>query len=417
LPHLNYSDSQSIIITIWNKWIFYNKNGPMFSGRLLAEVFTWTFLEEAGIMIIGVPREIKNSENRVAMVPSGVKTLIQAGHQILIQKGAGLGSGILDQEYASTGAEIVSTNQDVFNKAEMILKVKEPLPPEYSLLREGQILFTFLHLAPLPDLTKALLKAKIVGIAYETIQLEDRSLPLLTPMSEIAGRMSVHVGASLLHKERGGSGVLLGGVPGVEAGKVVILGGGTVGTNAAKMAVGTGASVSILDIDLNRLRYLDDIFGGRAHLVISNYYTIEKLVKEADLVIGGVLVTGAKAPKLVTQETVSKMKKGSVIVDVAVDQGGCIETCSPTNHENPTFVVDGVVHYCVANMPGAVARTSTFALTNATFPYVLKIANLGYKEAMERDPTLMKGLNVHFGKLVCKPVADSQKVECAAIEF
>jgi alanine dehydrogenase len=261
------------------------------------------------------------------------------------------------------------------------------------------------------------LEAKIVGIAYETIQSEDKTLPLLTPMSEIAGRMSVHIGASLLHKDHGGSGVLLGGVPGVEPGRVAILGGGTVGTNAAKMAVGTGASVSILDIDLNRLRYLDDVFGGRVHLVMSNRYSIEKMLKEADLVIGAVLVTGATAPKLVRREIFSKMRSGSIIVDVAVDQGGCIETCSPTTHENPTFVVDGVIHYCVSNMPGAVARTSTFALTNATLPYALKIADLGYQEAMKRDPVLMKGLNVHLGRLVCKPVAESQGEEWTPIEF
>ncbi len=370
-----------------------------------------------GLMIIGVPKEIKNSENRVAIVPSGVKAFTQAGHKVFIERGAGSGSGIQDEEYILSGAEIVSSSQEVYRKAEMIMKVKEPLPPEYPLLQEGQILFTYLHLAPVPDLTHALLKAKVVGIAYETIQLEDRTLPLLTPMSEIAGRMSVHVGAYFLHKELGGSGVLLGGVPGVEPGKVVILGGGTVGTHAAKMAIGTGASVSIVDIDLNRLRYLDDIFGGRVHLVMSNYYNIERLVREADLVIGGVLVTGATAPKLVTKGMLSKMKEGSVIVDVAVDQGGCFETCRATTHQSPTYTVDGVIHYCVANMPGAVARTSTFALTNATLPYALRIANLGYKEAMKRDPALMKGLNVQTGKLVCMPVADSQKVECELVEL
>jgi len=368
-------------------------------------------------MIIGVPKEIKNGENRVAIVPSGVNAFMQVGHRVLIEKGAGSGSGISDQEFLSSGAETVDTSREVYSRAEMILKVKEPQPPEYPLFQEGQILFTYLHLAPLPDLTDVLLKAKIVGIAYETIQLEDRSLPLLTPMSEIAGRMSVHIGASLLHNDRGGSGVLLGGVPGVEPGNVAILGGGTVGTNAAKMAVGTGASVSILDIDLNRLRYLDDIFGGRVHLLMSNYYNTEKSLREADLVVGAVLVMGATAPRLVTREMLSKMKQGAVIVDVAVDQGGCVETCSPTTHQNPTFVVEGVIHYCVANMPGAVARTSTFALTNATLPYALRIANLGYKEAMKRDSALMKGLNVHLGDLVCKPVADSQGLQWAAVEF
>ena len=368
-------------------------------------------------MIIGIPKEIKNNENRVAVVPSGVEAFLQAGHRVLIEKGAGLGSSISDEEYILSGAEIVSSNQEVFNKAEMILKVKEPLPPEYLLLQEGQILFTYLHLAPMPNLANALLKAKIVGIAYETIQLEDRSLPLLTPMSEIAGRMSIHIGASLLHKERGGTGVLLGGVPGVEPGKVVILGGGTVGINAAKMAVGTGADVSIMDIDLNRLRYLDDIFGGRVHLLMSNNYNIGKLLKEADLVVGGVLVTGARAPKLVMKEILPKMKKGSVIIDVAVDQGGCVETTIPTTHENPTFLVDGVMHYCVANMPSVVPRTSTFALTNATFPYALRIANFGYREAMRRDTGLRKGLNVFKGKLVCPPVAGAMGLECSPIEF
>jgi len=360
---------------------------------------------------------MKNGENRVAIVPGGVKAFVQSGHKVLIEKGAGVGSGITDHEFLSSGAEIATSNLEVFERAEMILKVKEPLPSEYSLFQEGQILFTYLHLAPLPDLTNALLKAKIVGIAYETIQSEDRSLPLLSPMSEIAGRMSVHVGSFLLHKEQGGTGVLLGGVPGVEPGEIVILGGGTVGANAAKMAIGTGASVSILDIDLNRLRYLDDIFGGRVHLVMSNYYNIERLIQEADLVIGAVLITGAAAPKLLRREMLLKMKKGSVIIDVAVDQGGCVETCSPTTHENPTFLVDGVIHYCVANMPGAVARTSTFALTNATLPYALKIANLGYMEAMKGDQALKKGLNVHLGRLVFRPVAESQRMECAPIEF
>ena len=368
-------------------------------------------------MIIGIPKEIKSNENRVAIVPSGVRAFVQAGHKVVVETKAGGGSGISDEDYISSGAEIASTAQEVFKRAEMIIKVKEPLPPEYGMLQEGQILFTYLHLAPLPELTNALLKAKVIGIAYETIQLEDRSLPLLTPMSEIAGRMSIHIGSFFLHKEKGGSGVLLSGVPGVEPGKVVILGGGTVGTNAAKMAVGTGASVTILDVDLNRLRYLDDVFGGRVHLVMSNSYNVERLVRETDLVVGGVLIAGAKAPKLVTREMLPKMKPGSVIVDVAVDQGGCVETCRPTTHADPTFVIDGVVHYCVANMPGAVARTSTFALTNATFPYALKIANLGYKTAMKKDPALFKGLNVYQGQLVCKPVADSQGVSCTVIDL
>jgi alanine dehydrogenase len=369
------------------------------------------------LMIIGIPKEIKNGENRVAIVPAGVKSFIKASHQVLIEKGAGLGSGISDEEYLLSGAEVVSSNKEIYNRVEMILKVKEPLPTEYPLLHEDQILFTYLHLAPVPELTQALLKRKIVGIAYETIQMEDGSLPLLTPMSEIAGRMSIQVGVYMLQRENGGMGILMGGVPGVESGKIVILGGGIVGTNAAKMAIGTGAIVSILDINLNRLRYLDDIFAGRAQVLMSDTYTIERSIFEADLVIGSVLIPGARAPKLVTSDMISKMKKGAVIVDVAVDQGGCVETTIPTTHENPTYLVDGVVHYCVANMPGAVPRTSTFALTNATLPYALRIANLGYEEAMKRDSALKKGLNVFQGKLVCTPVAEALGLECHPIDF
>lgn len=368
-------------------------------------------------MIIGIPKEIKNGENRVAIVPAGVKSFVKANHQVIIEKGAGLGSGISDEEYLLSGGEIVSSNKEVYNRAGMVLKVKEPLPAEYPLFQEGQILFTYLHLAPVPELTQALLKRKIVGIAYETIQMEDGSLPLLTPMSEIAGRMSIQVGVYMLQKENGGMGILMGGVPGVESGKIVILGGGIVGTNAARMAIGTGAIVSILDINLNRLRYLDDIFAGRLQVLMSDIYTIEQSIFEADLVIGSVLIPGARAPKLVTSDMISKMKKGAVIVDVAVDQGGWVETTTPTTHENPTYLVDGVVHYCVANMPGAVPRTSTFALTNATLPYALKIANSGYREAMKRDPALKKGLNVFQGKLVCTPVAEALGLECHPIDF
>lgn len=363
-------------------------------------------------MVIGVPKEIKLMENRVAITPAGVEALTRAGHKVLVEKGAGVGSGITDEAYFAAGAEIIDSNEDVFKKSKMILKVKEPLPAEYSLFQEGQVVFTYFHLAPLPDLTEAMLKARIVGIAYETIQLDDGSLPLLVPMSEVAGRMSIQVGEYSLQKERNGRGVLLGGVPGVEPGTVVILGGGVVGTNAAKMAVATGANVYILDIDLGRLRNLDDIFGGRVKTVMSNRHNIERLIAEADIVVGGVLVAGAKAPRLITKEMLSVMKEGSVIVDVAVDQGGCVETTHPTYHDDPTYVVDGVVHYCVANMPGAVARTSTFALTNATLPYALKLANLGYREALKKDPALLKGLNVHEGKLVCRPVAEAQGREC-----
>jgi alanine dehydrogenase len=296
------------------------------------------------------------------------------------------------------------------------MKVKEPLPPEYPLFREGQIVFTIFHLAPVPDLTQAMLKAGIVGIAYETIEARGH-LPLLVPMSEVAGRMAIHAGECSLHKECQGRGVLLGGVPGVEPATVVILGGGVVGTNAAKMAVGTGALVYILDNDLDRLRYLDDIFGGNVVTVMSNRRNIERFIMKADLVIGAVLVPGAKAPKLVTRDMLSLMKDGSVIVDVAVDQGGCVETTHPTYLDDPTYVVDGVVHYCVANMPGAVALTSTYALTNATFPYALKLANLGYKQAFREDTGFMKGLNVYLGKLTCKPVAEAQGVEYHEIEF
>jgi alanine dehydrogenase len=328
-------------------------------------------------MIVGVPKEIKTHEYRVGIVPAGVASLVRDGHKVIIQKGAGLGSGITDKEYEAAGAHILDTAQAIFDDSEMIIKVKEPLEEEYELLQEGQLLYTYLHLAPAPDLTKALLNRKIIGIAYETIQLDDGSLPLLTPMSEIAGRMSVQVGAYHLQKEHGGRGVLLGGVPGVAPGKVVIIGGGTVGTNAAKMAVGIGAKVLILDVNLDRLRYLDDI--------------LEQVIS-ADLVIGAVLIPGARAPRLVSREMVSNMRHGAVIVDVAVDQGGCIETIHPTYHDNPTYEVDGIIHYGVANMPGAVARTSTFALTNTTLPYALKLANKGWKAAALEDESLMKGI-------------------------
>jgi alanine dehydrogenase len=368
-------------------------------------------------MIIGIPKELKNGENRISVIPAGVKSLVKFGHQVLIEKGAGLGSHITDDEYMSVGAEIVISNKEIYQRAEMILKVKEPIPDEYPLLQENQILFAYLHLAPVPELTQALLTKKVIGIAYETIQTEDGTLPLLTPMSEIAGRMSIQVGAYMLQKENGGNGVLLGGVPGVEPGRIAIIGGGVVGANAAKMAIGTGAIVTILDINLNRLRYFDDIFAGRVTILMSDTHTIERSILEADLVIGGVLIPGARAPKLVTKEMVSKMKKRSVIVDVAVDQGGCVETTTPTTHENPTYLVDGVVHYCVANMPAAVPRTSTFALTNATLPFALKIANLGYQGAMKSDKALRKGLNVFKGEIVCKPVAEAMGLECSPFEF
>jgi alanine dehydrogenase len=367
-------------------------------------------------MFIGVPKEIKNNENRVALTPSGVEAFKKAGHQILIETGAGLGSGFSDEEYIASGAEIIPTHAGVFAGADMIIKVKEPLPVEYDLFKEEQILFTYLHLAPEPELTRALMKKRVIGIAYETIQLPDNSLPLLTPMSEVAGRMSIQIGAQFLEKPHGGRGVLLGGVPGVPAAKVTIVGGGIVGTNAAKMALGLGADVTILDLSAPRLRYLDDIFGARIKTLMSNSYNLKQAVSEADLVVGAVLIPGAKAPKLVTEEMVKSMKPGSVIVDVAIDQGGCIETIDRvTTHAEPTFVKHGVVHYSVANMPGAVARTSTFALTNVTLPYALEIANKGYLRAMKENPSLAKGVNVIDGKLTYQAVAEALNLEYTAL--
>jgi alanine dehydrogenase len=368
-------------------------------------------------MLIGIPRETKKEEYRVGIVPAGVKTLIDAGHRVLVEKKAGEGSGISDDDYIRAGAEVRESNKDVWNEAEMIMKVKEPLPPEYDLMHEGQIIFTYFHLAPERELTEALLERKVIGIAYETIELDDGTLPLLTPMSEIAGRMAVHVGAYFLQKEHNGRGVLLGGVPGVEPANVVILGGGVVGTNAAKIALGMGANVTVLDIDLNRLRYLDDIYFGRITTLMSNIQNVGEAVTKADLLIGGVLIHGARTPHIVTRDMVSNMRKGAVLVDVAVDQGGCVETTRPTFHDDPTYEVDGVIHYCVANMPGAVARTSTFALTNTTFPYCLKMANMGYREAMRGDKALMRGLNIHDGKVTYKPVAEALNMEYLRVEF
>ncbi len=367
-------------------------------------------------MIIGVPKEIKNNEYRVAMVPSGARALIENGHKVLVERSAGEGSGISDDEYLQVGAEVRQAAKAIFEEAEIIVKVKEPLPQEYDLLHEGQMLFTYLHLASALELTKALLRQKVMGIAYETVQLADGSLPLLTPMSEIAGKLSVQVGAYYLQKENGGSGVLLGGVAGVRAGNVVIIGAGTVGTNAAKVALGMGAAVTILDINIGRLRYLSDILEGKLTTLASNKSNVEAAVAHADLVVGAILIPGAKAQKLVTRDMIARMRKGSVIVDVAIDQGGCCETTRPTTFDDPVFIVDGVIHYCVANIPGAVPRTSTFALTNATLPYILKLAGLGYEEALRRDDSLRKGLNVFKGKLVCKPVAESLGLEYAPIE-
>ena len=362
-------------------------------------------------MIIGVPKEIKNNENRVAITPAGVEALIKEGHQVIIEKSAGVGSGISDSDYQEVGAKILETNKEVFAEADMIMKVKEPLPEEYDLLKEGQILFTYLHLAAEEKLTKALMDKKVVAIAYETVQLGDGSLPLLTPMSEVAGRLAIQKGAQYLERQKGGRGVLLAGVPGVPPAKVVIIGGGIVGMNAAKMALGLRADVTILDINTNQLRYIDDIFHGNVKTRMSNRYNIYEEVTKADLVIGAVLIPGAKAPHLVTEEMIKDMKNGSVIVDVAIDQGGCVETTYPTTHDDPVFIKHGVVHYSVANMPGAVPRTSTYALTNATLPYAIEIANKGYKKALLDNPALLKGLNVYNGKITYKAVAEAFNLE------
>ncbi|MCL1791351.1 MAG: alanine dehydrogenase [Peptococcaceae bacterium] len=363
-------------------------------------------------MIIGIPKEIKAFENRVAILPSGVRSFVEAGHTVLIQNNAGLGSGFPNEEYIEAGCRIINTPEEIYAAAELIYKVKEPLAPEYPLLREGQIIFTYLHLAPDPEQTQALLKAKIIGIAYETVQTKTGALPLLAPMSEIAGRMSVQVGAYLLQKSNQGSGILLGGVPGVAPGHVAILGGGNVGINAAQMAVGLGARVTILDISVERLAHIHNVLSSRVVTLVSNRYTLEKTVEDADLVVGAVLIPGAKAPKLVTKDMIKTMRPGSVLVDVSIDQGGSFETMDRlTNHENPYFVKHGMVHYSVPNMPGAVPRTSTFALSNVTLPYALDIANKGAERAMAEDPSLMKGLNVYKGKLTNQAVAQAQDLD------
>jgi alanine dehydrogenase len=359
-------------------------------------------------VIIGVPKEIKNRENRVGVVPSGVRALVAHGHQVLVQKSAGLGSGITDEMFAAAGAKLVNTAEDAWG-ADMVMKVKEPLAQEFPLMRPGQIVYTYLHLAAERRLTEELVERKVTGIAYETIQEEDLSLPLLRPMSEVAGRMSVQVGAYYLQSSwdttNSGKGVLLGGVPGVMPGKVVVIGGGVAGSHAAKMALGIGAVVTILDINPERLEYLDNIFDGRLITLMSNIDNIEESVTKADLVIGAVLVPGAKAPKLVSRSMISRMAPGSVVVDIAVDQGGCVETCKPTSHESPTYLTDGVVHYCVTNMPGAVARTSTYALTNVTLRYALMLADMGAEKAALASAAVRKGFNTYQGKLVYEQVA------------
>jgi len=373
-------------------------------------------------MIVGVPTEIKPQEHRVGLVPSGVKGLTERGHRVLVQQGAGLGAGVPDEDYIARGAQIVGTADDLWAESEMIIKVKEPVSNskgnEFERMKPGQLLYTYLHLAPDPEQTRNLLEREVIGVAYETITGRDgRGLPLLVPMSEVAGRMSIQAGAASLEKHNGGRGVLLGGVPGVGPGKVAIIGGGIVGRNAAKMAVGMGADVTILDVNLDTLRYIDDVWHGRIKTLMSNRVNIESALRKADLLVGAVLIPGAKAPHLVTRDMLSIMKEGSVLVDVAVDQGGCVETTRATTHADPTYVVDGVVHYAVANMPGAVARTSTFALTNATLPYALQLADLGLESALAASPELRPGVNVYRGAVTNGPVADSLGMPVEALPF
>ena len=367
-------------------------------------------------MRIGVPKEVKNNENRVAMTPAGVVNLTMHGHEVVIETAAGLGSGFTDEDYQTAGAQIVPTAKEAWSQ-EMIMKVKEPTSEEYPYFREGMILFTYLHLAPEPELTKAMLDSKVTGIAYETVQLPNNSLPLLTPMSEVAGKMSTQIGAQFLEKIHGGGGILLGGIPGVSRGNVVVIGGGVAGTNAAKVAIGMGASVTILDLNPDRLRQLDDLFGNDAQTMISNPMNIAEAVKEADLVVGAVLIPGAKAPKLVTEEMIRSMKPGSVVVDIAIDQGGIFETSDRiTTHDNPTYIRHDVVHYAVANMPGAVPRTSTIGLTNVTVPYAVQIANKGFEGAIQGNEALKKGVNTFKGHITYKAVAEDQGADYKSVD-
>jgi alanine dehydrogenase len=367
-------------------------------------------------VIVGLPKEIKDNEYRVGLTPAGVRALTDAGHQVIVEKGAGEGSGFEDPLYQRAGGRLIDSADDVWKTADMIVKVKEPIAPEYPRMREGQLLFTYLHLAPDHELTKQLIDRKVTGIAYETITDRRGTLPLLTPMSEVAGRMAIQVGAHYLEKMSGGRGILLGGVPGVPAARVVIIGGGVVGTNAAKIAVGMGAHVTIIDNNLDRLRELDDIFLSKISTLASSAYMIHDAISQADLIVGAVLVPGAAAPKLVTKSMLKEVPNGAVIVDVAVDQGGCIETTHPTTHSNPTYYVEGVLHYCVANMPGAVPRTSTFALTNATLPYALKLANKGFMHAISSDQGLKEGVNTYAGHCTYEAVAAAQGIPFTALD-
>lgn len=367
-------------------------------------------------MIIGVPKEIKTNENRVALTPAGVMEFVGRGHKVYVQATAGDGSGFPDEEYTGAGATMLPTIEDVYSIAEMIIKVKEPIESEYKLIKPNQLLFTYFHFASYEPLTRAMLASNAVCLAYETVESIDRSLPLLVPMSEVAGRMAIQQGAKYLEKPQQGRGVLLGGVPGVPPAKVLVLGGGVVGTQAAKMAAGLGAMVTILDVSLKRLRYLSDVMPANVITMYSNEFTIRRLIKNHDLIVGAVLIPGAKAPNLITREMLKDMRPGTVIVDVAVDQGGCIETCRPTTHDNPTYIIDEVVHYCVANMPGAVPYTSTIALTNATLPYALQLADKGWQKACKENNELKLGLNVVNGKVVYKGVADAFGLEYSDVE-
>jgi len=367
-------------------------------------------------MIIGVPKEIKNNENRVALTPAGAKELIKRGHQVFVQQTAGLGSGFSDEDYKAAGASLLPSIEATYQIAEMIMKVKEPIESEYSLIKPNQLLFTYFHFASYEPLTKAMVASKAICLAYETVEKADRSLPLLVPMSEVAGRMAIQKGANYLEKPLGGRGILLGGVPGVLPAKVLILGGGIVGTQAAWMAAGLGADVIIMDVSLPRMRYLADIMPANVKTMMSNEYNIREQIKQADLIVGAVLIPGAKAPHLITKDMLKDMKKGAVLVDVAVDQGGCIETCKPTTHENPTYIIDDVVHYCVANMPGAVPYTSTLALTNATLPYAIQLADKGWKKAAQENSDLLPGLNVIQGDIVYKAVAEAFNMPYTPVE-
>jgi alanine dehydrogenase len=367
-------------------------------------------------MIIGVPKEIKNNENRVALTPAGAKELIKRGHQVYVQQTAGLGSGFSDEDYKAAGASLLPSIEATYQIAEMIMKVKEPIESEYSLIKPNQLLFTYFHFASYEPLTKAMVASKAICLAYETVEKADRSLPLLVPMSEVAGRMAIQKGANYLEKPLGGRGILLGGVPGVLPAKVLILGGGIVGTQAAWMAAGLGADVIIMDVSLPRMRYLADVMPANVKTMMSNEYNIREQIKQADLIVGAVLIPGAKAPHLITKDMLKDMKKGAVLVDVAVDQGGCIETCKPTTHENPTYIIDDVVHYCVANMPGAVPYTSTLALTNATLPYAIQLADKGWKKAAQENSDLLTGLNVIQGDIVYKAVAEAFNMPYTPVE-